>query len=97
MAPGQGDPLDAGGLVAESADINQVRIYRGGWGNPRVFTISAEEVYKYGESIHLRSGDRILVAPTATASNARAAQLVLPYINTALATILAAAAVRNVR
>ncbi len=83
----------AGGLNAESADINQVRIYRGGWGNPRVFTISAEEVYKYGESIYLRSGDRIMVAPTANASNARAAQLVLPYLNTALATVLGVVAV----
>jgi len=83
----------AGGLDAESADINQVRIYRGGWNDPRVFTISAEEIYKYGESIQLRSGDRIMVAPTGAASNARAAQLVLPYLSTALATVVGIVAV----
>jgi len=83
----------AGGLVAESADVNQVRIYRGGWNNPRVFTISAEDVYRYGEAIQLRSGDRIMVAPTSNASNARAAQLVLPYLSTALATVLGVVAV----
>lgn len=83
----------AGGLISESADINKVRVFRGGWDNPMAFTIGAEEIYKFGESMYLRSGDRIIVAPTNKATNMRSAKLVLPYINTALAVILAAIAV----
>ncbi|MDF1700397.1 MAG: polysaccharide export protein, partial [Planctomycetota bacterium] len=83
----------AGGLDAQCADVNQVRVYRGGWDSPQVFTLSSEDVYKYGQSIHLRSGDRIMIAPSSQATNQRAAQLVLPYINTALAMVLAGVAV----
>ncbi|MDA1194537.1 MAG: polysaccharide export protein [Planctomycetota bacterium] len=78
----------AGGLDSVNADVNQVRIYRGGWDNPQVLAISSEDVYKFGEAIQLRSGDRVMVAPSNQATNLRAAQFVLPYINTALALLL---------
>ena len=87
----------AGGIDQTSADLNQVRIFRGGWEEPSAFTISSEDVYRYGESIQLRSGDRIIVAPSSQATNARAASLTLPFVNTALAAILAATAVSNAR
>lgn len=85
----------AGGIDQTSADLNKVRIFRGGWEAPSAFTLSSEDVYQYGESIQLRSGDRVIIAPSAQATNARAAALTLPFINTALATVLAAAAVHN--
>ena len=70
-----------------------MRIYRGGWENPRTFTISSADLYKYGESIQLRSGDRVMVAQTSMFSNAQAAKLVLPYIQTTMSIILAAIAI----
>ncbi len=79
----------AGGLDARYADVNKIRIYRGGWDSPQVFTLSSEDVYNYGESIQLRSGDRVIVAPSAQATNLRAAQLVLPFLTTSMAIILA--------
>ena len=77
----------AGGMKAEFADVNQVRVFRGGWCNPEAFTISACELYAYGESIRLFPGDRVYIAPMQEANYARALQLAAPFINTALSTV----------
>jgi polysaccharide export outer membrane protein len=77
----------AGGMKAEFADVNQVRVFRGGWCNPEAFTISANELFAYGESIRLFPGDRVYIAPTEQASYARALQLVAPFVSAALNTI----------
>ena len=75
----------AGGLKADTADVNQIRVFRGGWCNPEVFTISACELYTYGGSIRLFPGDRVFVAPMQEASYARALALVAPLLTTPLA------------
>jgi polysaccharide export outer membrane protein len=72
----------AGGVDKKYADENVVRIFRGNWPCPTSFTISACEIYKYGESIELRSGDRILVAPKNLATASRALELLQPFIST---------------
>lgn len=77
----------AGGMKSEFADVNQIRVFRGGWGAPEVFTISANELYAYGESIRLFPGDRVFIAPMQEANYSRALALVAPFINTALATV----------
>jgi polysaccharide export outer membrane protein len=83
----------AGGLNPSSADVNQVRIFRGGWGNPQCFRISACEVYQYGESIHLFPGDRVFIAPSTLASYTRALALVSPLLTTPLSLATTALAV----
>lgn len=87
---------EAGGLDPVTANVNDVRVFRGGWGNPQCFTISALEAYKFGESIHLRSGDRVLVGPRGDATLARSLQLIGPVINTTLAVATAALAIESV-
>ncbi len=77
----------AKGMRAEFADVNQIRVFRGGWCNPEAFTISACELYTYGESIRLFPGDRVYIAPMQEANYARALQLAAPFINTALNTV----------
>jgi protein involved in polysaccharide export with SLBB domain len=83
----------AGGLDAVNADVNQVRVYRGGYGSPSVFTISQEEAYRFGESIHLFPGDRIYVAPSQGANYARSLQLLTPLLTTALTVATTALAI----
>ncbi len=51
----------AGGLNPGAADINDIRIYRGGWQHPKQFVLGIHEVYRYGEDIFLKPGDRIAV------------------------------------
>jgi polysaccharide export outer membrane protein len=74
----------AGGLKPDTADANQVRIFRGGWGNPQSFRISVCEVYQYGESIQLFPGDRVFVAPSNMATYSRSLTLVSPLLTTPL-------------
>lgn len=71
----------AEGLRPETADVNQVRIFRGGWAQPESFTLSSEELYRHGASIHLFPGDRVFVAPTDMATYSRALQLAAPLVS----------------
>ena len=87
-----------GGLDLDYAAQDQIRIFRGGWKYPRAFTLSSSEVYKYGESICLQPGDRILVAPSGNATWGRSLKQFLPAISGAAslaAVALSAAALAN--
>ncbi len=73
----------AGGLNGESADHNCVRIFRGTCADVRAFTISAHEIWRYGEGILLHPGDRVLVAPVAEADFKRALEESMPLMQAA--------------
>jgi polysaccharide export outer membrane protein len=79
----------AGGFKFETADHDSIRVFRGSWQNPTCYTISACELYLYGEGIRLQDGDRIIVAPTAQASYKRTLDLTLPYVLSMTSTALA--------
>lgn len=87
----------AGDLRAEAADVNQVRVFRGSWCNPEVFTISAHELHAHGHRIRLFPGDRVVVAPMEEATWARALSLATPFLSTALSLGTAALAVDAAR
>lgn len=73
------------------ADRSNIRIFRGSWQRPKAFTLSTEDVYRYGTSIVLKPGDRIIVAPRRLATYARTMQLATPFIQTgSTAAVLAA-------
>ncbi len=72
----------ATGIDKKYADENVVRIFRGNWPNPTSYTLSAREIYKYGEGIELKPGDRILVAPIELATAARSLELFQPFLTT---------------
>jgi hypothetical protein len=67
-------------VSATSADPNVVRVFRGSWSDLTCFTVSHDELIKGGESIQLRAGDRVLVAPYPLATATRALGLVTPII-----------------
>jgi polysaccharide export outer membrane protein len=83
----------AGGLRPETADVNKVRVFRGGWCRPECFTISACELLVHGDHIRLFPGDRVFVAPTQEATYARALQLVSPFLTTPLSLATTALAI----
>ena len=70
----------AGGLRAETADYNTIRIFRGSWQGLRAYGISAREVYRHGESILLQPGDRVLIAPTDSAEFNRMLRSMMPLL-----------------
>jgi polysaccharide export outer membrane protein len=83
----------ARGLDFATADYNDIRVFRGTWANPSCYTISACELYAYGEGIGLRDGDRIIVAPTQQATYKRTLDLTMPYVLSLTSTALAAAGI----
>ncbi len=70
----------AGGLDPVHADKKQVRIFRGGWQSPRVFTLTLQEVLRYGPDLRLQPGDRVHAAPRGLATWSRTLGLLLPVI-----------------
>ena len=85
----------AQGIDPLNADRGVIRIFRGTWRRPRDYTLSTEDVYRFGTSIRLTPGDRIIVAPRGLASWNRTLTLMLPFINTAMAASTAAVAARR--
>ncbi len=83
---------EAGGLDPLYADRNVVRVFRGSWQAPRVFTITAEDLYRVGSHIALHPGDRIHVAASGLATWYRTLNLMLPVLQTAVTGTVAAAA-----
>jgi polysaccharide export outer membrane protein len=81
----------AGGLDLLHADRDEIRVFRGSWQAPRSFTLSVDDLYRYGEHIRLHPGDRIHVAPRGLASWSRTMQLLIPFIQPTLSAATTAA------
>ncbi len=87
-----------GGVDLVTAEQNQIRIFRGGWKCPVAYTVGMHEVYKYGEAIFLKPGDRIFVAPTGLATYRRMMNQIFPLFgatNSDLGAILTLLALTN--
>jgi len=72
-----------GGIDPLHADRAKIRIFRGGWQRPKAYTISTEDVYRFGTSVRLRPGDRLIVAPRGLATYNRTVTLMLPFLQSA--------------
>jgi polysaccharide export outer membrane protein len=55
---------EAGGIKEETADCNKICVFRGGYGDVRVFRLGVVELFRYGESVAMEPGDRVYVAPS---------------------------------
>ena len=85
----------AGGLDLLYSDPNEIRVFRGSWQAPRSFTLSAEDIYRYGVHIRLKPGDRIHVAPRGLATWNRTLTLLLPFLDNAIAGATLGVAINN--
>lgn len=70
----------AGGLDLVNADINKIRVFRGSWQSPQVYTLSTEDLYEAGSQIELLPGDCIHIAPRALATWDRTRRLLAPML-----------------
>lgn len=80
---------EAGGPSLDRAR-KELAVIRGGFAKPVVYTFDMEEALLYDDQIVLRSGDRVIVAPTGLSSSSRYMQQVLPFLQGAQAVGLAA-------
>jgi polysaccharide biosynthesis/export protein len=71
---------EAGGLLAIEADDDSIKLIRGSWQEPTVYTLGYDTVLEEGDRIQLRAGDRIVVAPTALTTMTRYMQQILPFL-----------------
>lgn len=72
---------EAGGLKHVEARQRAIRVVRGGWSEPTVYTLSYESILAHGEAIALQPGDRVVVEPTGLTSATRYMQQLLPFLN----------------
>ena len=71
---------EAGGLLAVEADDDSIKLIRGSWQKPTVYTLDYDTVLEEGDRIQLRAGDRIVVAPTALTVMTRYMEQILPFL-----------------
>jgi len=69
----------AGGPTPAKAR-REIAVIRGGFAKPVVYVIDLEKALLYDHEIKLRSGDRIVVAPTGLATSARYMEQILPFL-----------------
>ncbi|MCU0664946.1 MAG: polysaccharide biosynthesis/export family protein [Myxococcota bacterium] len=72
---------EAGGLKHVEARQNAIRVVRGGWNEPTIYTLNYESILAYGNDISLRPGDRVVVEPTGLTTANRYLQQILPFLN----------------
>lgn len=71
---------EAGGLLPIESDEASIKLIRGNWESPVVYTLSYATVLEEGHRISLQPGDRIIVQPTALTTFTRYMQQLLPFL-----------------
>lgn len=71
---------EAGGIVEVDADKNQIKLIRGSWQEPTVFTLKYSTILAYGDAILLRPGDRVVVQPTGLTVASRYMEQIMPFL-----------------
>jgi len=71
---------EAGGILPKEADKSNIKLIRGSWQKPTIYTLSYDEVLKKGDLIMLRPGDRIVVEPTTLTVLSRYMEQLLPFL-----------------
>lgn len=74
---------EAGGILPVEAHKGSIKLIRGSWQQPTVYTLSYKSVLTYGEGIHLVPGDRIVVQPTNLTQASRYMHQILPFLQAA--------------
>ena len=71
---------DSGGILPIEADESSIKLIRGSWQEPTVYTLSYETVLTHGDRILLKPGDRVVVQPTTLTTASRYMQQILPFL-----------------
>ena len=71
---------EVGGLLPIEARKGSIKLIRGSWQEPTVYTLKYDTILEEGDKILLRAGDRIVVAPTGLTTLSRYMQQILPLL-----------------
>jgi len=71
---------EAGGLLPIEADEGSIKLIRGSWQEPTVYTLDYETVLANGDRIVLAPGDRVVVQPTGLTTASRYMEQILPFL-----------------
>jgi len=71
---------EVGGLLPVEAAEGRIKLIRGSWQEPTVYTLKYDTILEEGDKILLRAGDRIVVAPTGLTTLSRYMTQILPLL-----------------
>jgi polysaccharide export outer membrane protein len=71
---------EAGGIVEVDADKSHIKLIRGSWQEPTVYTLKYDTILAHGDRILLRPGDRVVVQPTGLTTASRYMQQIMPFL-----------------
>jgi len=71
---------EAGGLVHVDASKRSIKLIRGSWQQPTVYTLTYDEALENGDRILLEPGDRVVAEPTTLTTLSRYMEQILPFL-----------------
>ncbi len=74
---------EAGGIVEVEADKGRIKLIRGTWQEPTVYTLKYDTILTHGDRIYLMPGDRVVVQPTGLTTASRYMMQILPFLQAA--------------
>jgi len=69
-----------GGLLPIESDKGSIKLIRGSWQEPTIYTLNYKTVLENGDRIMLRPGDRVVVDPTTLTTVSRYMEQILPFL-----------------
>ncbi len=69
-----------GGILHVEARERNIKLIRGNWQEPTVYTLSYDSILDNGDRILLQPGDRIVVSPTTLTTLSRYMEQILPFL-----------------
>ncbi len=71
---------EAGGIKDVDARKRNIKVIRGNWQEPTIYSLSWNTVLEQGDRILLEPGDRVVVTPTTLTTLSRYMQQILPFL-----------------
>lgn len=88
--------LASAGGPAPARARRELAVIRGGYAKPVVYVINLEKALLYDDQIKLRSGDRVVVAPTGLSTSSRYMEQILPFLRGVQAVCIAASGASSI-
>ncbi len=90
------EALASAGGPSPARARRELAVIRGGYAKPVVYVINLERALLFDDSIKLRAGDRVVVAPTGLSTSSRYMEQILPFLRGVQALGIAAQGATNV-
>jgi polysaccharide export outer membrane protein len=71
---------EVGGIIQVDAYEGKIKLIRGSWQEPTIYTLSYEQILELGDRVLLSPGDRVVVSPHGLTKLSRYMQQILPFL-----------------